>query len=338
MTTIRDVAQTAGVSVQTVSNVIHDKPFVRPEIQRRVRDAIAQLGYHPSKVAQNMRRQSSQTLGYFVADPNPRGLADPYYGEMLAGLCAVTRAHNYSLQIEWLDGSRPLGAEDFLRPFRTRQIDAAILFLPGAAGQYNPILAELVAADALFALIEQEAPGATAYSLLTANYDGAYAATRHLIEAGHRYIAFMDSEQRWPNIDRRWQGYTAAMNAAGLAAAITTVSSPDWTAEGGALAAERLLAAQPRPSAVLAASDMLAVGALACFKRRQLRIPTDIAIVGFDDWEFTRYLDPPLSTVRLPAQALGQRAAQLLIEHLQGRPAAERQVILPTELLLRGST
>ena len=95
MSTIRDVARSAGVSLQTVSNVIHEKAFVRTEIRQRVHAAIEQLGYHPSKMAQNMRRQASHTLGFFVADPNPRGLADPYYGEVLAGICAVTRAHKY---------------------------------------------------------------------------------------------------------------------------------------------------------------------------------------------------------------------------------------------------
>ena len=337
MATIRDVARVAGVSLQTVSNVIHEKPFVRVEVQARVQAAIAQLDYHPSKMAQNMRRQASHTLGYFVADPNPRGLADPYYGEMLAGLCAVTRAHNYSLQIEWLDSHQPLQASDFLKPFHTRQIDAAVFFLPGVAGQHHALLTQLVEADALFALIEQAAPGKTAYSLLVENYEGAYTATQHLLDAGHQRVAFLDSVQRWPNIDRRWQGYAAAMQAAGLAAQISTFASPDWTAEGGAMAAEHLVAQQPRATAVLAASDMLAVGAMAYFKQQGLRIPADMAIIGFDDWEFTRYLDPPLSTIQLPAQALGRQAAQLLIDHLEGRPAAERQVLLPTALVLRGS-
>jgi DNA-binding LacI/PurR family transcriptional regulator len=338
MSTIRDVAQAAGVSLQTVSNVIHERPFVRPEVQQRVRQAIAQLHYHPSKAAQNMRRQSSRTLGYFVADPNPRGLADPYYGEVLAGLCEVTRQHNYSLQIEWLGNSQSLRTEDLLKPFRTRQIDAAILFLPGAAGEYDQLLAELEAEEALFAIVEQDAPGASAYSLLVANYEGAHAATRYLIEAGHQQIAFVDSEQRWPNIDRRWQGYCAAMHEAGLTQHILTASSPDWTAEGGAYATQQLLTQPNRPSALLAASDMLAIGAMSALKAHSLRIPGDMAIIGFDDWEFTRYLDPPLSTIRLPAQALGRQAAQLLIDHLQGRPSSQKQVILPTELVLRKST
>lgn len=346
MSTIRDVAQAAGVSLQTVSNVIHERPFVRLEVQQRVRQAIAQLHYHPSKAAQNMRRQSSRTLGYFVADPNPRGLADPYYGEVLAGLCEVTRLHNYSLQIEWLGSSQSLRSEDFLKPFRTRQIDAAILFLPGAAGTHNPLLAELEAEGALFAIVEQDVPSnlpgdpssTSAYSLLVANYEGAYAATRYLIEAGHQRVAFVDSQQRWPNIDRRWQGYSAAMHEAGLAQHITAASSPDWTAEGGAYATEQLLRQPNRPSALLAASDMLAIGAMSTVKAHGLHIPNDMAIIGFDDWEFTRFLDPPLSTIRLPAQELGRQAAQLLIGHLQGRPSAQKQVILPTELVLRKST
>ena len=340
MATIRDVAQTAGVSIQTVSNVLHGKPIVRPDTQQRVQLAIAQLNYQPSSVAQRMRRQLSQALGVLISDPNPRGLADPFYGEVLAGLSAVTGAHNFSLLIDILPSDKPLQVHDVLKPFQTRRIDAAVLFLPGAADQHASILTELAQADVPLALLEREVEGDRVYSVLAANYEGAQTATQRLIAAGHRYVAFLDSAQRWPAVDWRWQGYQAAMREHGLEAHIAAFTSPDWTAVGGGIAAARLLECSDatRPTALLAGSDLLAVGALQTLKARGLRIPADGALIGFDDFEFARYVDPPLTTVRLPAYAMGRRAAELLIDHLQGRPPRERRVVLPTELIVRQST
>ena len=340
MATIRDVAQTAGVSIQTVSNYLHGKPSMRPETQQRVQVAIAQLNYRPSSVAQGMRRQFSQALGMLISDPNPRGLADPFYGEVLAGLCAVTGEHNFSLLIDILPSDRPLHVHDVLKSFQTRRIDAAVIFLPGAEDQHVSILSELVQANVPFALLEREVEGDRVYSVLAANYEGARTATQRLIAAGHRRVAFLHSTQRWPSVDWRWQGYQAAMREQGLQAHIAAFTSPDWTAAGGGIAAARLLESSDatRPTALLAGSDVLAVGALQILKARGLRIPDDVALIGFDDFEFARYVDPPLTTVRLPAFAMGRRAAELLIDHLQGRPASERRVVLPTELIVRQST
>lgn len=340
MATIRDVAEAAKVSLQTVSNVIHRKNYVTPETKQRVETAIAQLNYRPSRVAQSMRRQSSHALGFIVADPNPRGLADPFYGEVLAGMLEAARAHTYSLLIDYLPSDKPLSAEDFLMPFQTRQVDAAVVFISAMVAGHTDILASLARTQTVFAVLERDAEGDAVYSVQAANYDGAHAATRALINAGHRQIAFLDSAQHWPSVDLRWQGYQAAMQAHGLEAHITAFTSPDWTAEGGAQAAQALLAAPAatRPTAILAATDLLAVGAMQVLKAHGLRIPTDVAVIGFDDFEFARYVDPPLTTVRLPVYEMGKHAAEFLIAHLQGRPSADKRVVLPTELVIRQSS
>ena len=339
MATIRDVALAAGVSVQTVSNVLHRKPFVRPETLERVQSAIDRLNYQPSAVAQSMRRQSSQALGFLVSDPNPRGLADPFYGEVLAGIVAAASAENWSLLIDILPRQESLRVEHFLRPFQTRRIDAAIVFLHGAAGQHVPVLAELALTEAPFALLAREEQGPAVYSVLAADFEGAHAATRTMIASGHRRIAFLGSAQRWSAVDARRQGYEQAMAEAGLAQWIDGCESSDWTAEGGAEATKRLLerSVNACPTALVAGNDVLAVGAMQALKAHDLRIPADMAIIGFDDFEFARYTDPPLTTVRLPAFEMGRRAAELLIAHLHGRPAHERRVVLPTELVIRQS-
>ena len=337
MANIRDVAQAAGVSVQTVSNVIHGRHFMRPETLQRVQQAMSDLRYQPSRVAQGMRRQSSQALGFILSDPNPRGLADPFYGEVLAGLASVAREHNYSLVINYLSAAPQ--PKDFLAPFETRQVDAAVVFISGVAEQQSAVLRELARSEHVFAVLEREAKGANAYSVLAANFEGAQAATQALVAAGHRYIAFLDSVQRWPSVDLRRKGYEAAMHAAGLDKFITCISGLDWTAEGGTRAIEQTLGARgKRPTAIVAASDVVAVGALQAIKARGLRVPDDIAVIGFDDFEFARYVDPALTTVRLPALEMGKRAAELLLNHLRGKPAVQRSVVLPTQLIQRQSS
>jgi DNA-binding LacI/PurR family transcriptional regulator len=340
MATIKDVALEAGVSVQTVSNVLHGKSFVRPEIQSRVRAAIARLNYQPSLAAQSMRRGTSQTLGFLLSDPNPRGLADPFYGEVLAGIAEAARPHDFGVQIVWLPSDAEPQPEHVLRPFQSRRIDAAIVFVHGVGAAQSRVLEELVRAQALCAVLERVVPGETVYNVLAANYEGTYAATEHLIAAGHRRIVFLDSLQRWPSVEERRRGYRVAMQVAGLEAQIAGLESEDWTAAGGSRAVAVLARADAatRPTAIVAASDALAVGAVQALKAARLRVPHDVAVFGFDDFELARYIDPPLSTVRLPAFEMGRRAAALLLGHLHGSPAIERRVILPTELVIRGST
>ena len=342
MVTIWDVAKEAGVSPSTVSNVINRRLVVRPATQVRVQAAIEKLNFHPSRAAQGLRQQSSRAIGLLVFDENPRWPTDPLHAEVIAGMAQVAAEHDYSLLLDRPRLSRDVSAGEFLQPFRASKIDAAVVALSGLAGSQQGVLDLLNTANVLFAVLEQDVVGDCAYSVQGANEAGAYAATQKLIADGHQRIAFLDSAQMWPAIERRLRGYRAAMTEAGLADHIVTSSSPDWTAAGGANAMQGLLdgcAAHPTqcPTAILAGNDVLAVGAMHVLRGRGLRVPQDVAVVGFDDFEFAQYLDPPLTTVRLPAYGMGYRAAELLFAHLQGEPNPVRTHVLPTELVIRQS-
>lgn len=339
MTTIRDVAREAGVSVQTVSNVIHNRPLVLPQTQQRVREAIKRLDFYPNHTAQGLRRRSSQALGFFVFDPNPRWPTDPLHAEVMAGLTNAARAADYGLLVYTPEIPADAPVRDFLRPFQTRRIDAAVITLAGMVGSYTAVVDELVRANVPFAVLEQEVDGESAYCALGANQEGAYAATQLLIESGHKRVVFLESEQLWPAVELRLRGYRAAMKDYGLERFACTATSPDWSAKGGELAMQRLLAKKStRPTAVLAGNDVLAVGAMAALRANGIRVPDDMAIIGFDDFEFARYINPSLTTVRLPAYEMGQGAAKLLVRHLQGDRPSERKLVFPTELVVRQST
>ena len=340
MSTIHDVAHASGVSIQTVSNVLHGKDFVRPEIQARVREAVAQLHYLPNRAAQRMRGQKSHTLGFVLSDPNPRGLADPFYGEVLSGIAEVARARNHDVLIEWLPSDQPIQPAQLLAPFKAQRIDAAVIFLHGVNACNTALLNALAEAQLPIAILECDVMGDRAFSVLSANRDGAYAATEHVIKAGHKRVAFVHSTQRWPSVDERWCGYEAAMTAHGLDKHIASFISPDWTAEGGAAAVQPLLSmgVRKRPTALVAASDLLAVGALRAMKAAGLRVPDDIAITGFDDFDFAQYVEPALTTVRLPVHEMGQQAATVLLDCLQGKATStSKRVVLPTQLIVRQS-
>ncbi|MFC1464670.1 MAG: LacI family DNA-binding transcriptional regulator [Candidatus Brachytrichaceae bacterium NZ_4S206] len=342
MVTIWDVAREAGVSPSTVSNVIHGRPVVKPDTRQRVLEAIAKLDYHPSRVAQGLRQQASRAIGFLVLDPNPRWPADPLHAEVLAGMSEMATEHDYSLLLDRPPGNGHLTARELLQPFRSGQIDAAVVALAGTSDSHQHVLDALNQAGVLFAVLEREVEGECAYSVMGANEDGAYVAAQKLIRDGRRRIAFLDSTQMWPAIELRLSGYRRAMREAGLEANILISPSPDWTSAGGAVAMRSLLERcererLPCPNAVLAGNDVLAVGAMHVLRERGLRIPADVAVIGFDDFEFARYVDPPLTTVRLPAYEMGKRAAELLIAHLEGHPAAQRRHVLPTELIVRQS-
>jgi DNA-binding LacI/PurR family transcriptional regulator len=343
MATIWDVAREAGVSPSTVSNVLHNRSVVKAETQERVRSAIDKLNFHPSRAAQGLRQQAARAIGFLVYDPNPRWPTDPLHAEVIAGLAQAASEHDYSLLLDRPNGANgQITARDFLQPFRASKIDAAVVALSGSAGSYQHVLDQLNAADVLFAVLEQDIQGECAYSIVSANEEGAYLATKKLIADQHHCVAFLDSAQTWPAIELRLRGYRAAMHEVGLEAQIITAASPDWTSAGGALAMRELMdrcvnAGRPCPSAVLAGNDVLAVGAMHALRERNLRVPQDVAVIGFDDFEFARYIDPPLTTVRLPAFDMGYRAAEILIEHIEGRPPAQRTIVLPTELIVRQS-
>lgn len=233
-------------------------------------------------------------------------------------------------------------AREFLQPFRASKIDAAVVALSSVTGSYQHVLDALNAANALFAVLEQDVEGDCAYAVMSANEEGAYAATKKLISDGHQRAAFLDSAQMWPAIELRLRGHRAAMREAGLEDHIVTSASPDWTSAGGATAMCALLdccasEGRPRPSAVLAGNDVLAVGAMHVLRERSLCVPGDVAVIGFDDFEFARYVEPLLTTVRLPAFDMGYRAVEMLIQHIEGEPPAQRKLVLPTELIVRES-
>jgi len=317
------VADRAGVSIATVSRVQRDKGVVAPETRERVLRAIEELGYRPNGTGRALAEQRTDAIGIVFPD-----LSGPYYSEVIGGYEDRVVAEGRSLLILGTHG---------------RERAADLVF--DLAGRVDglTVMGRTVPDDVVAALHRDGVPlvllaraGLEGIpSVRAENVAPAQRLAGHLLRCGHEAIAFLGDPQSSPDAAERWQGFLDAHERAGRpapSAPVTTLFDEDHGHE----AAARLLDAPGAPTALMCASDEIALGALAAAQERGLRVPGDVAITGWDDIQVARYVSPALTTVRQPMRLLGARAAELLFQriHTGVTPAGE---VLPTELVVRAS-
>jgi DNA-binding LacI/PurR family transcriptional regulator len=334
---MRDVAVEAEVSTQTVSNVVNGRlHLMGAQTRERVEQTMRRLEYYPNTSARGLRSTRTRTLGVLVLDETHSALADPLTSMIIAGAGDVARGVDYGLLVQV---ARPGGPrEGLLRPVLEQRVDGAILILSGKPSMRRWYVDWLWDAKAAFAVLDEivEHPGIL--SVRAADRDAGRQVAEHLIAQGHARIAFIGHRVPWPVLEQRHLGYSDALRAAGLQPdPDLQVFDAGWRAAGGGEMAARLLALADPPTAIMCGSDVLALGALRTATTRGLRVPGDVAISGFDDFEFAAFVEPPLTTVRIPGYDMGRLAAEMLLADLAGEPARVRQLVLPVELCLRES-
>jgi DNA-binding LacI/PurR family transcriptional regulator len=333
-TTTRDVAEAAGVSRTTVSFVLNNVPGVNisAETRQRVLTAAEELAYHPDATARRLASGKTHVLGLVVRQTRDQVFADQLLPELLAGVSGAAGAYGFHVLFQPIP---PADHQSAYAPLiRERHVDGLLIFGPRSDDEE---LTHIHAEGAPIVLIGQ-LPGATLPFVDVDNVGGAELATRHLINQGHRRVAIVtNAPLAYTASADRLRGYRQALEAAGLAYSETLVRYGEFTPASGEQALESLLALAVRPTAVFVASDVVAVGALRAIHRHNLRVPQDIALVGFDDIQLAEFVDPPLTTVRLPMAGLGWGAAELLIRLIANDEIANPYVILPTELVVRRS-
>ncbi|MBI4757603.1 MAG: LacI family DNA-binding transcriptional regulator [Chloroflexi bacterium] len=328
--TVRDVAARAQVSVQTVSNVVNGRPIVAEATRQRVLKALAELGYQPNAIARGLRSNCAHTIGVVFITTERRYLVRaPYLNEVVSGIADAARDSEYELLLQSVAPHEHPSAVTQL--FRRRQIDGVILT---SAELGEPYVEELTANDVPFVLIDRPVAGERAACVRADNRGGALAAVRYLIQRGHTHIGLISGALNWHSGVERLAGYRQALAERGLPEAVT---HSDWSREGGHCALGELLDQWPKLTAVFVASDLMAVGAMEAACTRGLRVPEDLALVGFDDLTFATMVRPPLTTVRLPAYDMGVEATQLILGHLTDGRFPQPDVVLPTELVVRES-
>jgi LacI family transcriptional regulator len=332
--TSRDVAEHAGVSRTTVSLVLNNVQGVQisEETRQRVIESALELDYVPNAAAQALASRRAQIIG-IILTRNPHHIAsDAFLNQILDGL--ITAVHDYSMRL-MIDIVEPEHQRKaYLDLVRAKRIDGLILSGPRFDDQ--ALLA--LETDHFPTVLMGQLPETDFYSVDIDNFAAAQQAVNHLIGLNHRRIACItNARPSYTAAAERLRGYKRALSSNGIPYDEALVRYGDFDPESGYHRMNDLLEQEDQISAVFVASDVVAIGAKAAIRQHGLNIPRDIALVGFDDVPLARYLDPPLTTVRLPATELAAKASETLIEIIQGSPPSEKQVLLESELIIRES-
>jgi LacI family transcriptional regulator len=330
--TVKQVAARAGVSAGTVSNVLNRPEIVNPATRDRVLAAIEELGFVRNGSARALRIGRSRTIGMMVLD-----VGNPFFTDVARGVDAVVEDNNSVLMLVDL-------ADDAARQRRTleqleEQRVQGVLITPVDGD--DPHLDALVERGVPVVLVDRGSTDATRCSVSVDDVLGGRLAAQHLVEQGHRVVAFVGGPSRIRQVADRRQGAAEALAAAGDGARLEVVDTPTLTIRSGLEAGRHIAALPPaeRPTAIFCANDLLALGALQAFTSAGLRVPGDVAIVGYDDIDFAAGAAVPLSSVRQPREELGRAAAGMLFEEITApEQHHHRQVVFRPELVVRASS
>src|SRR4051794_27576871 len=335
--TIRELARRSGVSVGTVSRALNGYTHVRPDTRERIMRLATELDYTPAGAARSLVTQRSHVIGVFLetGEGHP-DLQHPFFHEVLGGLKQRVGCEGFDLLL--FASERPgngYGPHSYLKRARHHSVDGVALI--GLTPE-DPEVRRLVRAELACVGIDMELEGPNAEVVMSDNEAGAWAAVEHLVALGHRRVAtvtgMLDSR---PGRDRL-RGYRTAVQAAGLAYRDEYVAYGDFYAESGREAAARLLALPEPPTAIFAASDLMAIGAVRAAAEAGLTVPGDLSVVGFDDIQLSPHVNPPLTTMRQDKLGLGGAAGDALVARVAGDPDRPALRTLPVELVVRGSS
>lgn len=326
--TIKDVARVAGVSVATVSRALNGHANVTEQTRARVMGVVAQLRFVPSSAAQSMITRRTHTVGALLPD-----LHGEYFSELIRGIDLAARARGLHLLVSSSHGDAAEAAAA-LRAMNGR-VDGLLVMSPHVSADF---LWGNVSEDLPAVLMNTRVAGGRHSSFAVDNHGGACAMVRHLVGRGHRHIAFVAGPESNFEAQERLRGFRDAI-AELLPGLGEQVLQGDFTQESGFRAGSQVVALTQRPSAVFASNDMMAIGCLSALNEAGLQVPADIALAGFDDIPISRYVTPPLTTVRARITELGGLALERLASAIE---SPERQVplqqTLRADLIVRQST
>jgi LacI family transcriptional regulator, galactose operon repressor len=330
--TLEDIAEIAGVSRSTVSRVVNEQPNVRADVRKRVLEVIQNTGYRPNAAARTLASQRSWTIGLILPLSVSFFFTDPYYAHLTKGIAQACNLYDYTLAL-FLVGSKEDEEKIFPRMSRKSMLDGVIV-QSGHHGDQG-IIGHLVDANMPIVVVGRPFRSDNVSYLDIDNVNAAYNAVAHLIRLGYQRIATITGPvASTVGIDRR-KGYQKALVERGREVDETLIIEGDFTEAGGYYAMQQLLSA--RPDAVFAASDIMAIGAMRAVRDAGLRIPEDIAFVGFDDLPIATLSDTQLTTIRQPVISFGAKAVEILIDLIENGITPPRHIIMDTELVIRDS-
>lgn len=326
--TIKEVAREAGVSIATVSRVLNGKAQVAAATRVRVETAVRRLRYCPDAAAKSLITRCTMTLGVLLPE-----LYGDFFSEFIRGLDLAARSHGYHLLLSSSHSHRA-EIEAMLKTMWGR-VDGIVVMCPDADAQ---TLGQAVPNPLPLVLVNPTQVHPRFDVLTIDNYGGSLAMTRHLLSLGHRRLAFISGPPGNVDAAERLHGFREAIASASRGDLVVQEFAGNFREESGYRAGRALLNLRPRPTAVLAANDAMAIGALSAFHEAAVRVPEDVALAGFDDIPMARFVSPPLTTVRVAIRELGEKAIERLCEAIAAGNGHDRQVErVPTELIVRSS-
>jgi LacI family transcriptional regulator len=331
--TLKDVARLAGVSYQTVSSVVNNKPIVAEETRQRILDAIKQLNYTPDAAARSLRSGKTRIIGLMIPDAH-----NPHFWMTVSGAEDEALAHGYSLLLATtsMDEEREKNA---FRALLQQRLDGLIPLFTYPEN-FAQELTELSNQKFPFAISASGAEmPAVAMDVIWMHYEEAGRELMdHLIGLGHRRIAMIHGVGRSALASDRLTAYKQGLEQSGIAYDEGYVIQCGYTLDDGYHAAEKLLSLHPAPTAIIGINDLMAFGALQAAHQRGLRVPEDVSIAGFDDLPMSSLLSPPLTTGRADGGEIGRQCVRLVLERMKTPDLPARNVHLHTRLVVRGST
>jgi len=334
--TLKDIAREVGLSVTAVSRALNGHKDVSEATRARVLEAARRLNYYPNSIARGLVTQRSGTVGLFSVSftQSYSIMSDPFAAELVDAI--LERFGETGYDVLWFSRSRIEKADSYVALAVQRQIDAAI-FLGLRTDDHR--FAELRTIGIPLVTVDVPIDVENAVCVGCDQVMGAYAAVSHLIEMGHRRIAYISGHWHAPVSHERREGYMKAMAEAGCPVRDEWIVEGDFSRASGKRSMERLLALDPRPTAVFCASDLMALGAMDAVRAHGLRVPDDVSIIGFDDIREAAEAQPPLTTVHQPRHLLGKAVADTVIEALRegGSWKGKGRILLEPKLVRRAT-
>ena len=331
--TLEEIAKLAGVSRSTVSRVVNDQPNVREPVRERVWQVIRETGYQPHAAARSLVTRRTRIVAVIIPEAVTTLFTDPFFAHLLCGITQTCNSQGYQLMLSLFNG--PAGPEEmYRRVVGGGHLDGMVV---ASTRVDDPLIDRLLDDRVPFVMVGRHPDERVCYVDVD-NVAGARMAVDHLARLGHRRIGTITGPLNMPSAADRLEGYRQAMQAHRLPVDDDLIVEGDFTEASGMAAARRLLSLPV--TAIFAASDIMAVGALKVIRETDLQVPRDVALVGFDDLPIAAALQPALTTVRQPIEQMGSMAASLLLSLLEGppegRPPAQR-LVLPAKLVVRES-
>lgn len=334
--TIKDIAKELNVSTSTVSRALKDYPGISDETKRKVKELADKLNYRPNAVALSLRKSKSFTIGVIIPE-----VVHFFFSTVISGVEEVAHAEGYNVIL--VQTNEKLSREkSSIETMLSNQIDGVLVSFSRETTDFSHFK-KLMDLDFPIVFFDREPDLENTVNVTVNDFQGAYDATSHLAQQGYTRIAHLAGPSNLAISKRRKEGYQKALEDAGLS------GRPDWIvecpsgSESESYQIARKLFEDPskRPDAIFAHHDIVAAGAMMALKEMGLRIPEDVGVVGYSNWQFSSMIDPPLSTVSQPGFSIGENAANLLLEMIDGKKLGShtpQNVVLDTELVIRKSS